>query len=98
VKGRPDEIPLVSLTELALTRRVIELAESVYTRQRYVLDVIAGILLACVAYVVFLRKYPRESIPEIDRRVAPALAAGVVGILGLVAACFWVAYRLGWGT
>jgi membrane-associated phospholipid phosphatase len=71
---------------------------TLYTRQHYVLDVIAGILLACVAYVVFLRKYPRESIPEIDRRVAPALAAGVVGILGLVAACFWVAYRLGWGT
>jgi membrane-associated phospholipid phosphatase len=55
---------------------------TLYTRQHYVLDVIAGILLACVAYVVFLRKYPRESIPEIDRRVAPALAAGVVGILG----------------
>lgn len=71
---------------------------TLFTRQHYALDVVAGILLASVAYFAFLRKYPRETVPEIDRRAAPALAVGVVGILALTGACFWIAYRLGWGT
>ncbi len=67
---------------------------ALYTKQHYILDVIAGIFLACVAYVVFLRNYSREQIPELDRRLAPVLALGIIGILGLVVACFWVAYQL----
>lgn len=67
---------------------------TLYTKQHYILDVIAGIFLACVAYVVLLRNYPGEEIPELDRRLAPVLALGIIGILGLVVACFWVAYQL----
>jgi hypothetical protein len=34
---------------------------------------------------------PHNSIPRDDsRRLAPILALGILGILGLVAACFWV--------
>jgi len=66
---------------------------TLYTKQHYILDVIAGIFLACVAYAVFLRKDRRE-IPELDRRLAPVLALGILGILGLGLACFWVAYQL----
>lgn len=67
---------------------------TLFTKQHYILDVIAGIFLACVAYVLFLRKYPREEIPELDRRVAPILALCLIGILGVVVACFWVAYQM----
>ncbi|HEX6899786.1 MAG TPA: phosphatase PAP2 family protein [Thermoanaerobaculia bacterium] len=66
---------------------------TLFTKQHYILDVIAGIFLACVAYSVFLRNYPREGIPELDRRLAPVLALGLSGILGLVVACFWVVYQ-----
>jgi len=67
---------------------------TLYTKQHYILDVIAGIFLACAAYAVFLRN-DREEIPELDRRLAPVLALGILGILGLGLACFWVAYQLG---
>jgi membrane-associated phospholipid phosphatase len=67
---------------------------TLFTKQHYVVDVIAGIFLALVAYVVFLRTYSRANIPELDRRLAPVLALCVSGIVGLGVACFWVAYRL----
>jgi membrane-associated phospholipid phosphatase len=70
---------------------------TLYTKQHYILDVIAGIFLACVASLVFLRNDPRAEIPEIERRLAPVLAVGIAGILGLVAAYFWVAYQSGVG-
>ena len=60
----------------------------------YILDVIAGIFLACVAYFVFLRNYPRDEVPLLDRRLAPVFALGILGIIGLVVVCFWAAYRL----
>ncbi|HEX2462830.1 MAG TPA: phosphatase PAP2 family protein, partial [Vicinamibacterales bacterium] len=68
---------------------------TLFTKQHYVLDVIAGVLLACVAYVVFLRRYRSEEIPERDRLVAPVLALMVVGIVGLVFMCYVVAYASG---
>lgn len=66
---------------------------TLFTKQHYIADVIAGMFIACVAYLVFLRGYPREAIPEIDRRLAPVLALGVIGIFGLMVACVWVAYQ-----
>lgn len=68
---------------------------TLFTKQHYVADVIAGILLAVLAYVVFLRRDALEPIPEGDRRVAPIVALVVVGIVGLGFAAYWVAYRLG---
>jgi membrane-associated phospholipid phosphatase len=67
---------------------------TLYTKQHYVLDVIAGIFLACVAYAVFLRDYPRERVPELERRLAPVFALCVIGILGIAFACFRVAYKI----
>jgi hypothetical protein len=56
--------------------------------------VIAGIFLASAAYAAFLRSYPREAVPELDRRLAPVLALGIIGSIGIVVACLWVAYQM----
>lgn len=66
---------------------------TLYTKQHYVVDVIAGTLMGYVAYVVFLRSYPREVIAARDRRLAPLRALGVIGIFGILVACFWVLYK-----
>jgi membrane-associated phospholipid phosphatase len=67
---------------------------TLFTKQHYVLDVIAGMLLAGVAYRVFLRRHPRERVPEIDRQLAPVLAAGIFGLIGIGVFGFWLFYRL----
>jgi membrane-associated phospholipid phosphatase len=65
---------------------------TLFTRQHYILDVAAGALLAWMAYGIFLRGFPREQVPELDRRVAPVIALGTLGIIGLGVACFWLVY------
>jgi len=67
---------------------------TLFTKQHYVADLIAGILLALAAYAVFLRGYSRANVPALDRRLAPVLALCVAGLVGLGVGCFWVAYRL----
>ena len=66
---------------------------TLYTKQHYVVDVVAGALAAYAAYVVFLRSYPREAVAETDRRRAPVRALTVIGIFGIMVAGVWVAYR-----
>ncbi len=65
---------------------------TLYTKQHYVADVVAGTLAAYAAYVLFLRRHPREAVAEHDRRRAPYRALGVILIFGVVVAGFWVAY------
>jgi membrane-associated phospholipid phosphatase len=65
---------------------------ALYVRQHFVVDLIAGALAAWVAYALFLRSYPREFIPEVDRRLAPGRALTVTGIFGMLAACAWLLY------
>jgi membrane-associated phospholipid phosphatase len=67
---------------------------TLHTKQHYVVDAIAGVFLAIVAYAVFLHNYPREKTPELDRRLAPAFALSTIGIVGLGVAGFWVVYQL----
>ena len=67
---------------------------TLYAKQHYILDVIAGILLASAAYVVFLRSYPRDRIPELDRRLAPVFALCTIGIVSLGVCGFWVGFQL----
>ena len=57
---------------------------TLFTKQHYIADVIAGACLAFVAHVLFLRGVPRA--PEHDRRIAPALAlvTGVIAGSGIV--------------
>ena len=65
---------------------------TLFTKQHYILDVIAGVFLAFVAYAIFLRNYAREQIPAFDRRVAPALALCIIGLVTLGLAGCWLAY------
>lgn len=65
---------------------------TLFTKQHYILDVIAGVILAFAAYFVFLARYPRERTPAFDRRVAPALALCIIGLVFLGLAGSWIAY------
>jgi membrane-associated phospholipid phosphatase len=67
---------------------------TVFTKQHYIADVIAGALLAVVAYVVILRPYSRRNVPELDRRLAPVLALGALVVVCLGVLGFWIAYQL----
>jgi hypothetical protein len=42
---------------------------------------------------LFLRAYPREAVPDSDRRRAPFRALVVIGVFGIMMAGLWVAYR-----
>lgn len=67
---------------------------TLFAKQHYVVDVVAGTLLAWVAYALFLRRYPRDGIPEAERRLAPAFALVAIGIVSLAVAVFWIDYQL----
>jgi membrane-associated phospholipid phosphatase len=67
---------------------------TLFTKQHYIADVVAGIVLAFIAYVVILRGYPRRNVPELDRRLAPVLALGILAAVGLGVVGFWVVYQL----
>jgi membrane-associated phospholipid phosphatase len=65
---------------------------TLFTKQHYVVDVLAGVVLAFIAYVTFLARHSRDGIPEFDRRVAPALAFCIMGIAMLAVISCWIAY------
>jgi membrane-associated phospholipid phosphatase len=67
---------------------------TLFSKQHYVLDVVAGAVLAWVAYVVFLRHLPRESVATLDHRLAPVFALITIGIVGVGIGCAWLAYQL----
>jgi len=65
---------------------------TLFTKQHYVLDVVAGGCLAFVAHAIFLRRYRTDQIPAFDRRVAPALALCVSAVVAAGLAASWLAY------
>jgi membrane-associated phospholipid phosphatase len=67
---------------------------TLFTKQHYAVDVVGGALAAYVAYVLFLRGYPREAVDATDGRLAPRRALGFVAIFGLLIAGLWAAYSL----
>jgi membrane-associated phospholipid phosphatase len=69
---------------------------TLFTKQHYVLDVIAGGALAYAAYLVFLRSLPRETVPDNDRDLAQTFSFAVLGLIGLTLAGAGVAYKI-WG-
>lgn len=71
---------------------------TLFSKQHYVLDVVAGAGLAALAHAIFLRGFPRDRVPALDRRLAPAMALLAAAVVALAAACFWLAYRLTGGS
>ena len=62
------------------------------------LDLVAGVFLASLAYCIFLRRYSSDQIPEFDRLVAPALALCVSAVVAIGLAASWLAYIWGGET
>ncbi|HEY7055756.1 MAG TPA: phosphatase PAP2 family protein [Vicinamibacterales bacterium] len=75
----------------ALLCATVVAISTLFRKQHYVLDVLAGSLLACAAYAVWLRPCPPP--PRLERRLAPLLACSVLAIVAVALACFWVVYR-----
>jgi membrane-associated phospholipid phosphatase len=67
---------------------------TLFTKQHYLVDVIAGTAAALAAYAIFLRTYPRELVPERDRRRAPARALVVAAVWAGAVGVFWLVYLL----
>jgi membrane-associated phospholipid phosphatase len=67
---------------------------TLYSRQHYVLDVVAGALMAWAAYAVFLRGLSRESVSRTDQRLAPVFALGMLAVAGMGVVGAWVMYRV----
>lgn len=76
----------------AVAWAVLISVSTLFTKQHYVVDVIAGIAAAALGYVLFLRRHPRDAVPDADRRRAPRRAAAVVFVFGIMVAGFWAAY------
>lgn len=68
---------------------------TLFTKQHYVLDAVTGTMLACVAYFIFIRGYPRDAIPERERRYAPVLALCAFGVYGVFLLMFGALYAFG---
>ncbi len=65
---------------------------TLFTKQHYVVDVVAGTALAFAISHLFLRGYPREATPEAEQRLAPILALGAFSLYGLGLFGLWIAY------
>jgi len=66
---------------------------TLYTKQHYVVDVIAGIAIAYAAYILFLRGFPHENIAHIDRELAPKRALQGAWLYCVIVGLLWT-YRL----
>ena len=66
---------------------------TVFTKQHYVADVIAGAAAAVLAYVLFLRRHPGDAALLHDRRLAPRRAMVAVAIFAIMIAGFGLAYH-----
>ena len=65
---------------------------TLFTKQHYVADVVAGAGLALLADGVCIHPWGRDQIPESDRRVAPVLAVCASAMAAAGVAVFFAAY------
>ena len=70
---------------------------TVYTKQHYVVDAIAGAVIGFTACWIFLRSGTHDPASHLDRIRSPRRALAVAIAYTLAVAGFWVAYSLGLG-
>ena len=66
---------------------------TLFTKQHYVVDVVAGGFMGCAAYRVFLKGH-RAADDDAESRRAAERAAGVAGLYAIMVAGFAIAYAL----
>jgi membrane-associated phospholipid phosphatase len=66
---------------------------TLFTKQHYVVDVVAGVSLAAVAAAVFLRPRSIAARGSLEHRVAPMLAGALACALALAVGVAWLTYR-----
>lgn len=72
-------------------------ASTVYTKQHFAVDAVAGAFVGLLAAALFLRGRPNEPIDDRDRQRAPRRALGVAAAYAVAVAGAWIAYRAGLG-
>ncbi|MCB1037494.1 MAG: phosphatase PAP2 family protein, partial [Acidobacteria bacterium] len=77
----------------ALAAASLVALSTLFTKQHYLVDVAAGLGLALLASLGFLRTYPRERVPALDRRTAPLLALSLFALTLTAVGGLWVFYR-----
>lgn len=85
------------LGQVAAVWAVLIAISTVYTKQHFVVDAVAGGLLGAAAYGLFLRGRPRGPVAAVDRDLAPRRALSVAAAYVVVIGVLWTAYRLGLG-
>lgn len=83
------------LGALSLGAASLVAVSTLFTKQHYVLDVVAGVALAVIAWALFLRPVRPEEAREGDRRAGPLLAALLAALLLAGLGGFWLAYAAG---
>jgi membrane-associated phospholipid phosphatase len=74
---------------------VLVSVSTLFTKQHYFVDIIAGALMAAIAYLLFLRGFPRAAVSEDDRRLAPRRALGGAAVFVAALGAFYVFYASG---
>jgi membrane-associated phospholipid phosphatase len=67
---------------------------TIFTKQHYIADVVAGVFLGLIVYLLWLRSYPRSEVTDEERRAAPFIMIGLAAFHVLIITGFYIAYQI----
>lgn len=82
------------LGHVSIVAAALVAVSTLFTKQHYVLDVVAGAAMALAGYWLFLRGYPRDRVPELDRRLAVPMAMLSIAVVAVTFMGYVVVYLL----